>query len=108
VKDQSTIKLHLIASPITTWSDRTSITRIRNEMRDCEKIRTVGLPRTWIIDLSSISELCLSRLGVTRISIEGTVRCEILMRSGPLIHQDHEPSIRVDEDHKFAAKVRNG
>ena len=24
-----------------------------------------------------------------------------------MIHQDHEPSIRVDEDHKFAAKVKN-
>ena len=23
------------------------------------------------------------------------------MRSGPLIHQDHEPSIRVDEDQEF-------
>jgi hypothetical protein len=30
------------------------------------------------------------------------------MRSGPLIHQDHELSIRVNEDYKFAAKVRNG
>ena len=73
-----------------------------SEMRDHEKIRTVGSPRTWAIDLSSISELHLSQLGVTRTSIKGTTRCEITMRSGPLIHQDHGPSIRVDEDHEFA------
>jgi hypothetical protein len=45
---------------------------------------------------------------VTRISIEGTMRGEITMRSGPLIHKDHESLIRVDEDHNFVAKVRNG
>jgi hypothetical protein len=63
--------------------------------------------RTWIVDLSSISELRLSRLGVTRISIEGTARCEITMRSGPLIHQDHEPSIRVDEDSTVTEKTKS-
>ena len=55
--------------------------------------------------MSSISESLLSWLGVTRISNEGTTRCKIMMRSGPLIHQDHEPSIRVDEDHKFAVPI---
>jgi hypothetical protein len=104
VKYQSTIKLHVEASPIATWSDENLHHRNR-EMRDCEKIRTVGLPRMWIVDLSSISELFLSRMGVTRSSIKGIARCEITMRSGPLIHQYHEPSIKVDEDHKFAVKV---
>jgi hypothetical protein len=33
--------------------------------------------------------------------VKGTAGCEITMRSGPLIHQDHEPSIRVDEDQEF-------
>ena len=70
-------------------------------MRDRKKIRTVGSLRTWTVDLSSISESLLSRLGVTKISNEGTTRCEITMKSRPLIHQDHELSIRVDEDQEF-------
>jgi hypothetical protein len=38
---------------------------------------------------------------VTKISNEGTARCEIMMRSGLLIHQDHELSIRVNEYQEF-------
>jgi hypothetical protein len=61
-------ELHLGASPIATWSDENLHLRI-SEMRDHEKIRTVRSPRTRTVDLSSISESRLSRLGVTRISI---------------------------------------
>jgi hypothetical protein len=40
-KDQSTIKLHLGASPIATWSDENIHLRI-SEMRDHEMILTVN------------------------------------------------------------------
>jgi hypothetical protein len=70
-------------------------------MRDHENIRTIGSPRMRTIYLSSISESHRLQLRVTRTSIEETVRCEFTMRYGPLIHRDHGPSIRVDEDHKF-------
>jgi hypothetical protein len=64
-----------------------------SEMRDHENIRTVRSPRTWTIDLSSISESHLSRLGVTRTSITGIMICELTIRSRPSIHQDYGPLI---------------
>ena len=47
----------------------------------------------WTIDLSSILELRLSWLGVTRTSITGIARCEFMIRYGPSIHQERGPSI---------------
>ena len=71
-------ELHLGVLPIVTWSDENLHLR-NSEMRDREKIRTVGSPRTWTIDLSSILEFSLSWLGVTRTSILGTMICKIMI-----------------------------
>jgi hypothetical protein len=60
--------LHFIVSRIMTWSDKNLHLRI-NEMQDHKKIRNIRSPRTRTVDLSSILESHLSRLGVTRISI---------------------------------------
>ena len=48
----------------------------------------VESPRTWIVYLSSISKLLLSRLGVTRTSITGIVRYEIAKISGLSDYQE--------------------
>jgi hypothetical protein len=88
------IQLHLRVSPIATWSDENLHLR-NNEMQYCEKIRTVGSSRMWTFDLSSISKLRLSRLGVMRTSITEISRCKLTIRSGPSIHQDSGPLIRL-------------
>jgi hypothetical protein len=88
------IHLHLGVSPIVTWNDENLYLR-NSEMRDGKKIRTIGSPRMWTIDLSSISELHLSQLGVNRTSITGIARCELTIRSGPSIHQDSGPLIQL-------------
>jgi hypothetical protein len=67
-KIRASQRLHFGVSRIATWSDENLHLRI-SEMRDHKKIRTVRSPRTRTVDLSSISESRLSRLGVTRISI---------------------------------------
>ena len=55
-------------------------------MKTCE-ITKISWPsihqKTWTIDLSSISEFFLLRLGVTRTSIEGIIRCKFMIRYGP-------------------------
>jgi hypothetical protein len=64
-KIRASQRLHFRVSQIATWSDKNIHLRI-NEMQDHENI--VRSPRTRTVDLSSISESCLSQLGVKRIS----------------------------------------